>query len=845
MPVPTITKRVGISGAIRYAMSEGFDRVTKARLTLAEGAAPRAEILGGQNFGFEIRTDADLELARKSMEWNSLPQHQASPTLKCKNDCLHASLSWAAGQEPSREDMAEAARSFLKALGMENAQAVFIAHHDTKHPHLHIVASRIDPLTGKTYAAVDDQIKAQAWGVRWEREHGQIPEARRKLHKIVDAIEARDGAAIVAAMTERTPTFTARELDRVLSYAILDKKERAAFFREVLAENTVIGLREAAEAPVTRYTTREVLAAEMAVQRNAAHLAEDHTHGLDARRAEKVAKQFTLKPEQADALVHLTGAEGFAMLWGQAGTGKTHTLNAVRSAYEAEGLKVLGLSHTNDVVQQMRGEGFKAETIASELMRLDHGRARWDKNSVLIVDEAAMLSTESLAKLTDAARQAGAKLILAGDDAQLASVEKGGMFETLRVTHGAAILRDVQRVSDAEQKRAFGEMHAGEFLGALQLAEKTGRLHWTDKQDDTLPAMAKQYADDLAADPGKKRFMFAYSNAEVDALNDFSRALQRQRGGLGEDVALQTSRGEANFAAGDRVQLTGNGLCKADRDAGYINGRVGTITAIETEDGKPLVTVELDAKKGKEPQRLQFLVGEDKEAGEWNAFRHGYSGTIYKGQGKTLDQTYVCHSSSWKNSAAYVALTRHRESVHIYAAYETVKDLDAMARGLARKENTRAATAYHIDPAHLARLRFGQAAEEATRRPARAEALQKAQGAAQPVGGVKAATTAKAPAQRTAPAAGPVTRKSRGSGVAHTASGLLGGLLGALMGESPKPTPKTRAQEYEAEVLQRMKNLQEIARSLGGNDAMSEQDLKREQEQQQRSRDRGGGGQSL
>ena len=40
--------------------------------------------------------------------------------------------------------------------------------------------------------------------------------------------------------------------------------------------------------------------------------------------------EITLKPEQAEALRHLTGAEGFAVLWGEAGTGKSHTLKAAR-----------------------------------------------------------------------------------------------------------------------------------------------------------------------------------------------------------------------------------------------------------------------------------------------------------------------------------------------------------------------------------------------------------------------------------------------------------------------------------------------------------------------------------
>jgi AAA domain len=50
---------------------------------------------------------------------------------------------------------------------------------------------------------------------------------------------------------------------------------------------------------------------------------------------------------------------------------------------------------------------------------------------------------------------AGAKLILAGDDRQLASIERGGMFETLRQQFGAAVLKEVWRVRDAEQKAAI------------------------------------------------------------------------------------------------------------------------------------------------------------------------------------------------------------------------------------------------------------------------------------------------------------------------------------------------------------------------------------------------------
>ena len=61
-------------------------------------------------------------------------------------------------------------------------------------------------------------------------------------------------------------------------------------------------------------------------------------------------------------------------------------------------------------------------------------------------------------------------------------------------------------------------------------------------------------------------------------------------------------------------------------------------------------------------------------AAEFDGFRHGYAGTIYKGQGKTLDHTYLLHTHHWRSAASYVALTRQRESAQVFVATETARD---------------------------------------------------------------------------------------------------------------------------------------------------------------------------
>jgi AAA domain/Relaxase/Mobilisation nuclease domain len=799
--IPNIVKGKGITGALAYAMGQGNDAQTGERLELGEGEKSRATLLGGQNFGFEIDTPERLELARRVMEWQGLPENQGSRTRKQERDCFHASLSWEPGQEPSQDEMRLAGRDFLRAVGLEKARAVFIAHNDTDHRHIHIVASRIDPETGKTLWINNDYIEGQKWAVEWDREHGpeRGPDGPdRPLAMLIKAVQAQNADAVLSYLTRDKATFQAWEVNRALQYGGLEGEPRDTFRDQILTHKNTIGLRETQDGGVTRYTTREALADELSLQRSALQLAKDARHGIDAAHIEKASKEFTLKPEQDAALRHLTGAEGFSMLWGEAGTGKSHTLNAVRSAYERAGKTVIGLAPTNIVAQQMHSDGFKlAGTIDSQLLAFENGNGRggWTRDTVVIVDEAAMVSTENLARLATAAKQKGAKLILAGDDRQLSSIERGGMFETLRQTHGAAILTEVQRVKDPEQQAAFNQMHKGSFADALKTFEKLGGVHWTKRQSDTLREMAARYTSDIVAEPDKKRFMFAHTNKDVATLNQHARTLHQARGDLGIDQTLFTKDGPAIFAEGDRIQFTGSARKPAEKRAGLTNGRVGTIEKITFDkQRKARVTVALDVGANDKPQSVTFTVGDDARAGEFDKFKLGYAGTIYRGQGRTLDQAYVAHTAQWRSSAAYVALTRHREQVHIFAARETVKDLDAMAKGLARSDNKRAATAYRIDTGDIIDLEKAVLALEdrGTSPAARAAALPSR---AVPAGKSERPAERNTPVRGTARIVGGTARIVEGIAAPIAfrglgkALGFMSTALAALMGAPDTPAP--------------------------------------------------------
>lgn len=84
----------------------------------------------------------------------------------------HFSLSWIPGENPTQNEMMKAGISALEELGFEKHEAVFAAHGDKEHIHLHIVTSRINPETGRTHNPNNDYDTLQAWGHEYDKARG-------------------------------------------------------------------------------------------------------------------------------------------------------------------------------------------------------------------------------------------------------------------------------------------------------------------------------------------------------------------------------------------------------------------------------------------------------------------------------------------------------------------------------------------------------------------------------------------------------------------------------------------------------------------------------------------------
>lgn len=498
------------------------------------------------------------------------------------------------------------------------------------------------------------------------------------------AVRTSDPAAILDSITERRSTFTEAELAATLRKTITDPAERERLAEAILARPEIVALAEQPGGMPTRYTTEAVLQHEAEGLAAARALAADRSHAVSRATLHRIAERGefgSMSAEQYGAFIRSTGPEGLAIIAGEAGTGKSYAAGAIRAAYEAEGGRVIGLAVTNKVIQDMQRDGFReVRTVHGALQDIARDRAGWNNRTVVVIDEAAMLSTKQLVGVLTAAKAAGAKVIAIQDQEQLGSAyARGGLAGAMQEQHPAAVshLSEIRRIKDtaqdaAGQREAFNLMHSGRFREALGIFDRQGAINWRETQDEARAALAERYAADLDAAPGRRRFALANSNADVALLNVDLRAVHRQRGELGADHVLQTKDGPAAFATGDRIQFTGSAYHKAARDGGLANGNCGTVR--EIEGGR--VTVELDGGKGQPGRVVSFDVGEDARAGQFNAFRHGYAGTVYRSQGSTIDVAYRLHSGAERSAASYVGATRHTEALHIFTSKEAVRGRD-------------------------------------------------------------------------------------------------------------------------------------------------------------------------
>ena len=155
----------------------------------------------------------------------------------------------------------------------------------------------------------------------------------------------------------------------------------------------------------------------------------------DVRAVMRVEQRHTadLSSDQARAVRNIAESPWLVQpLAAAAGAGKTTSMRALRAtAHDFYNRRVLVWAPTGQAVDVAirEGAGDTGMTIAKALKDLRKGNLRLHPNTLVVVDEAAMVGTNDLRELLAATTAAGVKTVLVGDADQLAPVKaRGGMF---------------------------------------------------------------------------------------------------------------------------------------------------------------------------------------------------------------------------------------------------------------------------------------------------------------------------------------------------------------------------------------------------------------------------------
>jgi hypothetical protein len=280
---------------------------------------------------------------------------------------------------------------------------------------------------------------------------------------------------------------------------------------------------------------------------------------------------------------------------------------------------------------------------------------------VLVVDEAGMVGSRKLTRLLEHAQQAQAKVVLVGDDRQLAAIDAGGGFRALRLRLGASELTENRRQHQAWEREALELVRSGLVEEAVAAYQAHDRVVAADsKPAATLALLQDWWAawQDAERDPSQEVIVLAARRAEVDRLNSACQELLAARGRLGAE-RLQVE--DRQLAVGDRVVLGHNAIA----ELGVANGSRGTITALCSQ--ARTLTIRLDGADGREVTVLRsYLDGRGR--GERNRrVDLAYATTGHRAQGLTRGRALVRLTGTEDVNWLYVQLSRARQDTRLYA----------------------------------------------------------------------------------------------------------------------------------------------------------------------------------
>ncbi len=500
---------------------------------------------------------------------------------------------------------------------------------------------------------------------------------------------------------------------------------------EVMSDSEVVELDmppaslevEAGMAHTRVFSTADLIRKERELGAMASALAGDGSLAIDAapieaRIGELRRDGYPVSDEQAAAIRYGAGAGSgkLAIIEGAAGAGKTTTLKPVTDLLQETGCTVIATAVAWRTAVALGTDcGVTPFSVDRLLRRAAKGQVHLDEKTVIVVDEAGMLSVPQAWQLLRLAREHGCKVIAAGDTHQHQPIGAGPGLRLMREAAGGVRVDEIRRQkADAEDilVQAHGqEPQDARYAVGMMSAEEKKRVLDDYEAMPVKPEVrpwqilvSEAFRDGRAGDAIKllaerDRFVLGRDlEATLDELvNDWERWRLENPERVATVIArthdevqvlshLMRERVLARVAGSDRrvvVRACGARSRDREKDLEIARGdllRIGALVWEKRLFNGTVVEVEDITVHGEGTERERVAIRARSEYGEDVSFfvdelvdyhgkvrlDHGYAMTIASSQGRTVDAAFVLADDRAPRPTIYPAVTRHREHMRLY-----------------------------------------------------------------------------------------------------------------------------------------------------------------------------------
>jgi ATP-dependent exoDNAse (exonuclease V) alpha subunit len=366
--------------------------------------------------------------------------------------------------------------------------------------------------------------------------------------------------------------------------------------------------------------------------------------------------------QAAAALSVLTDGRRVSVINAPAGSGKTRVLAEAARAWAAAGLgPVIGITASQSARNTLAAgvaESYNSAQFLGHLpgRRGARGPVSLQPGTLLVIDEASMMTGPDLSDLITLAETRGAKLIVAGDTSQLQAVRNGGGMSLLADRLGYARLAEPVRFHAPWEQAASLRLRDGDTT-VLADYDQHARITGGDPEQMMDAAAAAYVALTIE---GTDTLLMA---ADHSLRRELSRRIRDELIRLGHVQVAPTVpiADGATAGCGDLIAVTRNDHSVEAGEPGrtLANGDLLRIEAI-TPDGL-LVRRALDADPRTGRRRWtdrQFLYADYGEA------ELGYAVTDHTAQGRTVH-----------TGLAVISGTEDRQHAHMKRPVNLVRDI--------------------------------------------------------------------------------------------------------------------------------------------------------------------------